>query len=685
MRSFLGIAAGVVCAAGLGCSVPSSLVVANAQSTYECACTYSYCQAPTSGCGCAAGGATVSGSVPTYVCETNPANVDADCASSCSGLSSQLGAAGCGPTSVGAAAGSAMLLATASCNPGGAAAPAIAGGVVNSYAVSVGAGSTLSLQDTNTGSSTVTGAHGTLAYTVDGKGGITLNLAELTFDPFEIDLTPCTNLTLVSQGLAAGTISGTAASFPPSSLRVTISGNAVPPHQQNNVVEVDEPANDGEVSGTFDPVANTFTLSGLFRSSDFVPNTFFVATLSLQGSYLQAPPVAVAGGPYSGSCSGPGQGTVALDGSASTDGRGSKTGLLYQWFEGQTLLATGATASVTLPSGSHTLTLRVFDANGEFSEATATATVQGSGPPVIEQVTNSLACLAPSNGLFVRYDLGQQIQVAVSDACDPHPAVRIVSVVDDDAHGTFGNHDVSFGQDAFCVRSRSDGPKTRTYTVEIQATDAQGLSSAIATTTIEVPSEDSDVHDGDGRGDGHGGGDDGCGDGDHGNGGDDGHCGDGDHGNGGDDGCGDGDHGNGGDDGHCGDGDHGHGGDDGHCGSGGSADAGQCAVLPRSAFIVPGDPRCDFPAATGGAAADAGSASAGGSSSGGNPGSPAGVGAADAGTTPGVAAGGEGAGSSGDRHDGEGCSTGGHRGSLWWLATVLALALRRRKDRRGDR
>ncbi|HUB05809.1 MAG TPA: hypothetical protein VMB50_02350, partial [Myxococcales bacterium] len=316
----------------------------------------------------------MSGSIGTYLCETVPADIDADCASACGALAPQLGGSvACGPTSLGAAAGSATLIAAESCNPGSAAAPVIGGATANAYVLTVGNGSTLSVLDGNTGSSATTGAHGTLAYTVDGSGGITLKLIALTFDSFSIDLTPVTNLTVLGEGPAAGTISGTAVNFPPSSLLVTISGDSVPPHQPNEVFEVAEPANDGEVSGTFDPATNSFTLSGLFRSSDFVSGTPFTATLSLTGTYLQAPPVAVAGGPYAASCTGAGQGTVDLDGSASTDGDGSTSGLSYQWFEGQSLLATGATPSVTLPAGSHALTLRVFDANGEFSEAGATA------------------------------------------------------------------------------------------------------------------------------------------------------------------------------------------------------------------------------------------------------------------------------------------------------------------------
>ncbi len=684
MRSLLRCAAGAVCLAGLGCSIPSSLVVSNAQATYACSCTYNYCQAPTSGCGCAPGGATITGAVGTYLCESVPANIDADCQTTCAALSGQLGGtAGCGPIAVGAVAGTATLVAASSCNPGTAAAPVLGGGAVNSYVMSVGSGATLSVMDTATGSSAVTAAHGTLAYTVDGSGHVTMNLIALTFDAFSVDLTPVTNLTILGEAAATGTISGTSVNFPPSSLLVTISGDGVPPHQASQVFEVAEPANDGDVTGTFDPATNSFTLDGLFRSSDFVAGTAFTATVALQGTYVQAPPAAVAGGPYTAAC-----GPVALDGSASTDGNGSTTGLTYQWFEGQTFLAPGAKANVNLAAGSHTLTLRVFDANGEFSEATTSATVTGSSSgPVIQQITNTLACLAPSNGLFVRYDLGSQIQVQVADACDPSPVVHVVSVVDD---GVSGGSDVSVGSTAFCVRSLSAGPATRTYTVQLQATDSQGLTSPIATTTIEVPAEveGEPTSPGAGQGDGSSAG------GDPGNGGDDGSCGnsgsghgrdDGDAGggastcgNGGDgrgggvgdgDGQGDGDgHGNGGGDGHGG-----RGGDDG-CGqdggatsssggSGGGADAGVCVVLPLSDFIPPGDPRCVF-------AADAGVATPP------DAGVPPVVAALDAGSTSQV-----GSGFRPTDHPGAGCSSAGG-GALSWLALAAALAVWRR--RRSD-
>ncbi|MEW8324849.1 MAG: autotransporter domain-containing protein [Candidatus Thiodiazotropha taylori] len=64
---------------------------------------------------------------------------------------------------------------------------------------------------------------------------------------------------------------------------------------------------------------------------------------------------------------------VSLDGSASSDADG--TIVLYQWFENGSEIATGATPTVTLGLGVHTLTLRVTDSDDLTAEDQITVTV----------------------------------------------------------------------------------------------------------------------------------------------------------------------------------------------------------------------------------------------------------------------------------------------------------------------
>src|SRR5580765_4409438 len=65
--------------------------------------------------------------------------------------------------------------------------------------------------------------------------------------------------------------------------------------------------------------------------------------------------------------------TVTLDGSASSDVDGSI--LSYEWSEGATGLTTGASPSVSLSVGTHTLTLRVTDDQGATGTDTVVVTV----------------------------------------------------------------------------------------------------------------------------------------------------------------------------------------------------------------------------------------------------------------------------------------------------------------------
>jgi hypothetical protein len=111
------------------------------------------------------------------------------------------------------------------------------------------------------------------------------------------------------------------------------------------------------------------------------------------------PPAASAAGTGEVECTGPGGGSVMLDGTGSTDPDstpGSEDDITsYEWYEGyglpsQRTLGTGATLGVNLPLGAHALTLKVTDRADEWSVASMTVTVADTKAPV-------LAC--PSTGL----------------------------------------------------------------------------------------------------------------------------------------------------------------------------------------------------------------------------------------------------------------------------------------------
>jgi uncharacterized repeat protein (TIGR01451 family) len=105
------------------------------------------------------------------------------------------------------------------------------------------------------------------------------------------------------------------------------------------------------------------------------------------------PPVANAGVDQTAECSG-GQGSVTLNGSASSDPDGD-TPLTYEWFEGGNPLGTGQTRNVTLPLGSHVITLKVTDPSGDSSEDTVTINVVDTAAPVVTPPTNVVVYTGP--------------------------------------------------------------------------------------------------------------------------------------------------------------------------------------------------------------------------------------------------------------------------------------------------
>src|SRR6185503_2738093 len=89
------------------------------------------------------------------------------------------------------------------------------------------------------------------------------------------------------------------------------------------------------------------------------------------------PPVANAGSDQTVECST----LTQLDGSASTDPDNDP--LTFEWREGTTVLGYGATLSVNLGLGTHTVTLTVRDSNEVSSDDTLTVVVQDTTAPSV--------------------------------------------------------------------------------------------------------------------------------------------------------------------------------------------------------------------------------------------------------------------------------------------------------------
>ncbi len=121
--------------------------------------------------------------------------------------------------------------------------------------------------------------------------------------------------------------------------------------------------------------------------------------------------------------------------------------------------------------------------------------VSDTVPPEIVSASAEPACLWPPNHDLVRYAVGQQIQVEVQDACDPHPSVSIVNATSSEPALTPGSGettpDVFVGSEALCLRSERSGTGDgRTYTIAVQATNVNGLTSPAVTVAVTVPHDE---------------------------------------------------------------------------------------------------------------------------------------------------------------------------------------------------
>jgi len=204
------------------------------------------------------------------------------------------------------------------------------------------------------------------------------------------------------------------------------------------------------------------------------------------------PPVANAGPDQTVECTGNSQAEVQLSGSASTDPNDDI--VLYEWFENfgtgtQVLLGTGATLTVSLPVGSHTITLQVTDATGRTATDEVVVEVVDTTPPAVA-LNSSPSSLWPPNHKM--RDVHADVRV---DDCSP-VTVTLESITSSESDNGTGDGDTAgdiqgaeFGTADFDFQVRSErsgnGPG-RVYTVVYKVVDAGGLATT-ATTWVTVP------------------------------------------------------------------------------------------------------------------------------------------------------------------------------------------------------
>jgi len=208
---------------------------------------------------------------------------------------------------------------------------------------------------------------------------------------------------------------------------------------------------------------------------------------------LNAAPTAAAGADVTAECTdcSVGSTSVSLDGSGSSDVDGTIAS--YEWSIGGSVVATGATPTVALSLGTHTVTLTVTDNDGATDSDEMTVTVEDTTAPAISFAL-SVTEIWPPNHKMVTVATG----ITVTDACDSGVALgagsfSVTSNEPINATGD-GNTDPDWlvvdngdGTWSLQVRAERDGAGTgRIYTISVTATDGSGNTST-ATGQVKVP------------------------------------------------------------------------------------------------------------------------------------------------------------------------------------------------------
>lgn len=134
-----------------------------------------------------------------------------------------------------------------------------------------------------------------------------------------------------------------------------------------------------------------------------------------------------------------------LDGANSSDldsTPGSNDDIVaFDWFENfgqlnETLLGSGVSIDVELLPGTHVITLRVTDSDGLTGTDTVEKTVADTTPPMLS-VSVTPKSLWPPNHKMVPVEM----DIEVSDICDPNPTVVLSSATSNEPDNAVGNGD----------------------------------------------------------------------------------------------------------------------------------------------------------------------------------------------------------------------------------------------------
>ncbi len=221
------------------------------------------------------------------------------------------------------------------------------------------------------------------------------------------------------------------------------------------------------------------------------------APITIKVILPNAPPVAVAGPDQTVECSSPNGTPVALDGSHSTDAdstAGTNDDIAtFEWLVNGAVVATGATATVTLPAGATTVTLKVTDKAGASATDDVVITVADTTPAQLNLSTQPSSLWPPNHSLREVH-----VRAEAVDACTPPGSLQpiLVSVTssepdnglgDGDTDGDIQGADIGTPDHDLLLRAeRSGGGPGRIYTLVYSLTDASGATSE-ARARVRVP------------------------------------------------------------------------------------------------------------------------------------------------------------------------------------------------------
>jgi len=193
--------------------------------------------------------------------------------------------------------------------------------------------------------------------------------------------------------------------------------------------------------------------------------------------YTNQAPVAAAGADQTVTADGNCSAIVRLDGGASSDADGDP--LTFTW-SGPFGTMSGAATSVSLPAGTHVITLTVRDGRGGSSSDTLVVTVVDATAPAITSAVAVPSVLSPANHQFVAV----AISVSADDGCGGPVRCRITSVTSNEP---LADDWIITGDLTLKLRAERLNKGTgRVYTITIVCTDRAG-NEATKTVTVSVP------------------------------------------------------------------------------------------------------------------------------------------------------------------------------------------------------